>query len=91
MNTEHLSIRAGRTFTHVLVCHQANCCRVATSDATRRRNANALTYITVEGVGERSIKRAANDCAGQGYRTLTALMADVDPEITIRRAREYDI
>lgn len=69
MTTKTLAIRTGRFFTAVRVDTVANECRVALASL----DGGAL-FVT--GTSETSIKQAAFDGSGRGYRTLKALMAE---------------
>lgn len=85
----YLAIHTGRTYTLVIVDTRANQCLVY-ADPVARRKFNAISAVTVEGTGERSIRRAANDCLGQSFATLKALNASVDDGVAVERAREFD-
>lgn len=92
ISTRYLAIRTGNYFTLVTVDLVGNQCIVDTCPRVRKRYPSAATRIFHNGIGERSIRNAAMDGAGESFRTLKALRASVEPEIAaeIERAREYD-
>lgn len=68
MGSSTYAIKTGTVFTSVTVNTDANQCTVARADGEGR--------IYYEGVGESSIRSAAQDGAGASYRTLRGLMTD---------------
>lgn len=85
----YLAIHTGRTYTLVIVDSAANQCLVY-ADPVARKKYNSISAVTVEGTGERSIRRVATDRLGQSFRTLKALRASVDDGVDVERAREFD-
>lgn len=74
-----LAIKTGRVFTAVTVNNIRNRCTVALADGSGK--------LFVRGTGGASIRQAAFDGVGLGYRTLRGLVDDYPGAV---RDREYD-
>jgi hypothetical protein len=94
MSIENLIIKTGYAYTLVTVDPRNAECRVALAvpreTASPCRNATSTRVLTVEGVGDNSIRKAARDGAGRSYRSITSLFAEQDAGFTATRRADLD-
>lgn len=92
--SSHLIIKTGSTFTLVTVDARNAECRVALAAPRRTAspcsNAVSAHTLTVEGIGDNSIRKAARDGAGRSYPTIKALYADRDENFVATRRHDLD-